>query len=49
MADNDGNEVSTNEEGDIAVLVEPSRPQGMFKEYKDDLEELPLPEKAIGT
>ena len=43
VIDNDGNEVSTNEEGDIAVLVEPNRPQGMFKEYKDD------PERTAAT
>ena len=38
VIDSDGNEVTANVEGDIAVLVEPNRPQGMFKEYKDDPE-----------
>ena len=32
----DGNEVAMGVEGDIAVLIEPNRPQGMFKEYKGD-------------
>ena len=36
VIDSDGNEVTANVEGDIAVLVEPNRPQGMFKGYKDD-------------
>lgn len=36
VIDNDGNEVDVNTEGDIAVLIEPNRPQGMFKEYRND-------------
>mgnify|MGYP000599881285 CR=1 FL=1 len=32
----DGNEVAMGVEGDIAVLIEPNRPQDMFKEYKGD-------------
>jgi len=36
IIDDDGNEVDVNIEGDIAVLVEPNRPQGMFKEYRND-------------
>ena len=38
VIDEDGNEVATDTEGDIAVLVEPDRPQGLFKEYKNDPE-----------
>ena len=30
--------MATNTEGDIAVRVEPDRPQGLFKEYKNDPE-----------
>jgi acyl-coenzyme A synthetase/AMP-(fatty) acid ligase len=36
IIDNEGNEVDANIEGDIAVLVKPDRPQGMFKEYRND-------------
>ena len=36
IIDNEGNEVGANIEGDIAVLVKPDRPQGMFKEYRND-------------
>ena len=38
VIDDDGNEVATDTEGDIAVLVDPERPQGLFKEYKNDPE-----------
>tara|TARA_Y100000994_G_scaffold246755_1_gene250664 strand:- start:1904 stop:3577 length:1674 start_codon:yes stop_codon:yes gene_type:complete len=43
VIDHDGKEVAANVEGDIAVLVKPTRPQGLFKEYKDD------PEKTCAT
>ena len=43
VIDHDGKEVAANVEGDIAVLVKPTRPQGLFKEYKDD------PEKTGAT
>ena len=36
VIDNDGNIVAANTEGDIAVRVKPVRPQGLFKEYKDN-------------
>jgi acyl-coenzyme A synthetase/AMP-(fatty) acid ligase len=38
VVDNEGNPVSANTEGDIAVRVFPERPQGLFKEYKDNAE-----------
>jgi acetyl-CoA synthetase/medium-chain acyl-CoA synthetase len=38
VIDDAGNEVPANQEGDIAVLVEPEKPQGMFKEYRNDPE-----------
>jgi len=38
IVDNDGNAVSANTEGDIAVKVKPVRPQGLFKEYKNNAE-----------
>jgi acyl-coenzyme A synthetase/AMP-(fatty) acid ligase len=38
VVDNQGNPVSANTEGDIAVRVSPERPQGLFKEYKDNTE-----------
>jgi acyl-coenzyme A synthetase/AMP-(fatty) acid ligase len=36
IIDDNGKEVDKNIEGDIAVLVKPTRPQGMFKEYRND-------------
>ncbi len=36
IIDDDGNEVATNTEGDIAVKIEPEKPQGLFKEYRSD-------------
>jgi acyl-coenzyme A synthetase/AMP-(fatty) acid ligase len=36
IIDDSGKEVDKNIEGDIAVLVKPTRPQGMFKEYRND-------------
>jgi acyl-coenzyme A synthetase/AMP-(fatty) acid ligase len=38
VIDYDGNELAANIEGDIAVKVDPEKPQGMFKEYKNDPE-----------
>ncbi|MEE3172429.1 MAG: AMP-binding protein, partial [Pseudomonadota bacterium] len=38
VIDNNGNELAANIEGDIAVKVDPEKPQGMFKEYKNDPE-----------
>ena len=38
VIDNNGNEAAANIEGDIAVKVDPEKPQGMFKEYKNDPE-----------
>lgn len=38
IIDNDGNVVPANTEGDIAVKVKPERPQGLFKEYKNNAE-----------
>ncbi len=38
IVDNEGNIVEADIEGDIAVRVKPERPQGLFKEYKDNLE-----------
>ncbi len=38
VIDDEGNEVPANQEGDIAVLVEPEKPQGLFKEYRNDPE-----------
>ncbi len=43
IIDNDGNILPANTEGDIAVKVVPDRPQGLFKEYKDN------PEKTAET
>ncbi len=43
VVDNDGNPVAANTEGDIAVKVKPERPQGLFREYKDN------PEKTAET
>ena len=43
IIDNDGNIAETGVEGDIAVRVKPARPQGLFKEYKND------PEKTAET
>ncbi|MBT7951488.1 MAG: AMP-binding protein [Gammaproteobacteria bacterium] len=43
VIDNDGNPVAANTEGDIAVKVKPERPQGLFREYKDN------PEKTAET
>jgi len=36
IIDDAGQELPANQEGDIAVLVEPDKPQGMFKEYRND-------------
>jgi medium-chain acyl-CoA synthetase len=36
IIDNEGNITAINTEGDIAVRVVPERPQGLFKEYKND-------------
>ncbi|HEV8192319.1 MAG TPA: AMP-binding protein, partial [Ktedonobacterales bacterium] len=33
VIDNDGNPLGPNQEGDIAVHVEPERPLGLFQEY----------------
>lgn len=38
IIDDAGKEVSTNTEGDIAVKLVPEKPQGLFKEYKNDAE-----------
>ncbi|MBM87501.1 MAG: acyl-CoA synthetase [Gammaproteobacteria bacterium] len=38
VIDDDGNQVGTNTEGDIAVKIKPEKPQGLFKEYKNDPE-----------
>ena len=38
IVDDDGNEVAADEEGHIAVRVEPERPVGLFKEYWKDPE-----------
>ncbi|MCG8414917.1 MAG: AMP-binding protein [Pseudomonadales bacterium] len=38
VIDDEGNEVGPNQEGDIAVQIEPEKPQGVFKEYKNDPE-----------
>ncbi len=43
VLDNDGNILAANTEGDIAVRVKPEKPQGLFKEYKDN------PEKTAET
>lgn len=43
VIDNDGNIVDANIEGDIAVRVKPERPQGLFREYKNN------PEKTAET
>ncbi len=43
IIDNDGLPVAANTEGDIAVKLVPTRPQGLFKEYKND------PEKTAET
>ncbi len=36
VIDDEGNELPARQEGDIAVLIEPVKPQGVFKEYKND-------------
>lgn len=36
VIDDEGNELPENTEGDIAVLIDPEKPQGVFKEYKND-------------
>ncbi|MDA1370403.1 MAG: AMP-binding protein [Proteobacteria bacterium] len=36
VIDDEGNELPARQEGDIAVLIEPDKPQGVFKEYKND-------------
>lgn len=38
IIDDEGRELPINQEGDIAVKVEPENPQGLFKEYRDDPE-----------
>ncbi|MGH8597643.1 MAG: AMP-binding protein [Gammaproteobacteria bacterium] len=38
VIDDDGNVLSPNREGDVAVRVEPTRPPGLFKEYRGDPE-----------
>lgn len=38
IIDNDGNVAPANTEGDIAVKVRPERPQGLFREYKNNAE-----------
>jgi acyl-coenzyme A synthetase/AMP-(fatty) acid ligase len=38
VIDDAGQELPASQEGDIAVLVEPEKPQGMFKEYRNDEE-----------
>jgi len=38
VVDNDGKEVASGEEGDIAVRYKPERPVGMFTKYLDDPE-----------
>ena len=43
VVDDHGNIVAANTEGDIAVRVKPERPQGLFKEYKND------PEKTLAV
>lgn len=43
VIDNDGNIADVDTEGDIAVRVKPQRPQGLFKEYKNN------PEKTAGS
>ena len=43
VVDNDGELMPTGSEGDIAVKVLPERPQGLFREYKDN------PEKTAET
>ena len=43
IIDDAGNELPANQEGDIAVLLEPERPQGIFKEYRND------PERTAAT
>jgi len=43
IIDNDGMELPANAEGDIAVAIEPEKPQGIFKEYRDD------PQKTADT
>lgn len=43
IIDNDAREVEANTEGDIAVLVNPEPPLGLFKEYKNN------PEKTAET
>ena len=43
IVDDAGKQLPANQEGDIAVLVEPGKPPGMFKEYRDD------PERTAAT
>ena len=43
VIDNEGQPLPPNSEGDIAVKVVPERPQGLFREYKDN------PEKTAET
>jgi len=38
IIDDAGKELPVNQEGDIAVLLEPETPQGIFKEYRNDPE-----------
>ncbi len=38
IVDQDGDEAPENTEGDIAVRVHPEKPQGLFREYKDNPE-----------
>ena len=38
IIDDEGGELPAMQEGDIAVLTEPRRPQGLFKEYRNDAE-----------
>jgi acetyl-CoA synthetase/medium-chain acyl-CoA synthetase len=38
VIDSDGNITAPDTEGDIAIKVKPDRPQGLFKEYKNDPE-----------
>ena len=38
IIDDAGQEVANNSEGDIAVKIAPEKPQGLFKEYRNDPE-----------
>ena len=40
IVDDDGNELSPGDEGEIAVRVKPRRPMGLLKEYWKDPEAL---------